>query len=120
MRLYQRVDIALDPFPYVGGTTTCDAFWMGVPVITLSGQTAVARGGVSLLSNVGLPELIASDPDQYAQIATDLANDRPRLRELRATLRDRLSRSPIMDARQFARDFEGLLREAWRRWAGQL
>src|SRR5207302_7361461 len=62
---YQRTDIALDPFPFVGGTTTCDALWMGVPVITLAGDTATGRGGVSILNNVGLPEFIARDPEQY-------------------------------------------------------
>ena len=60
--VYQRIDVALDPFPYGGGTTTCDALWMGVPVVSLAGQTAVGRGGVSILSNLGLPELVACDP----------------------------------------------------------
>ena len=61
LRTYQRIDVALDPFPYGGGTTTCDALWMGVPVVSLAGQTAVGRGGLSILSNVGLPELVAHD-----------------------------------------------------------
>jgi len=117
MRNYKSVDIALDPFPYVGGTTTCDALWMGVPVITLRGETAVARGGVSLLSNVELPELIAKDVTDYIRIATSLASDRARLAQLRSTLRDRLIASPVMNASQFARDFEALLRDAWKRWA---
>ena len=96
--VYQRIDVALDPFPYGGGTTTCDALWMGVPVVSLAGQTAVGRGGVSLLSNVGLPELVAQDGEQYVQIAAELANDLPRLGQLRATLRDRMQHSPLMDA----------------------
>ena len=67
--VYRQIDVALDPFPYGGGTTTCDALWMGVPVVSLAGQTAVGRGGVSILSNVGLPELVAQDSEQYVRIA---------------------------------------------------
>jgi protein O-GlcNAc transferase len=119
MQNYKSVDIALDPFPYVGGTTTCDALWMGVPVITLRGETAVARGGVSLLSNVGLPELIAGDVTDYIRIATSLAGNRSQLAQLRSTLRNQLIASPVMNAAQFARDFEALLRDAWKRWALQ-
>src|SRR6185312_14434898 len=84
---YQRMDIALDPFPYGGGTTTCDALWMGVPVVTLRGKTAVGRGGVSILTNVGLPELVSRDSDEYVRICLELARDRSRLNELRASLR---------------------------------
>jgi predicted O-linked N-acetylglucosamine transferase (SPINDLY family) len=113
---YRRIDIALDPFPYAGGTTTCDALWMGVPVVTLAGKIGVARAGVSILSNVGLPELIARTPEQYIQIAMDLANDRPRLAELRATLRQRMKDSPLMDADRFARDVESAYRTMWRTW----
>jgi protein O-GlcNAc transferase len=98
---YNQIDIALDPFPYAGGTTTLDAFWMGVPVITLSGQTAVGRGGVSILSNLGLRDLIASTTDQYVDIARALAQDRPRLASLRNSLRQRLRESPLMDAASF-------------------
>jgi protein O-GlcNAc transferase len=113
---YQRSDIALDPFPFVGGTTTCDALWMGVPVITLAGDTATGRGGVSLLSNVGLPELIARDPEEYLKIAKDLAADLPRLVHLRATLRNKVRQSPLMDASSFARDVEAAYRQMWTRW----
>ena len=74
--------MALDSFPYGGGTTTCDALWMGVPVVSLAGQTAVGRGGVSILSNLGLPELIASNPEEYVRIAIELAQDLSRLSEL--------------------------------------
>jgi predicted O-linked N-acetylglucosamine transferase (SPINDLY family) len=115
-RIYQQIDVALDPFPYGGGTTTCDALWMGVPVVSLAGQTAVGRGGLSILSNVGLPELVAHTPDEYLQIATHLAADRPRLAELRATLRERMQRSPLMDAPRFARNVEAAYRTMWRRW----
>ena len=62
---YEQIDIALDPFPYAGGTTTCDALWMGVPVVTLAGKTAVGRGGLSILSNIGLPELVGHTEDEY-------------------------------------------------------
>ncbi len=101
-QLYNQIDIALDAFPYGGGTTTCDALWMGVPVISLAGKTAVGRGGLSILSNLGLPELIAHSEEQYVQIAVDLAHDLPRLTDLRPTLRHRMQQSPLMDAPRFA------------------
>jgi len=118
-RAYQRIDVALDPFPYGGGTTTCDALWMGVPVVSLAGQTGVGRGGLSILSNIGLPELVARDVDQYIRIAAELANDPARLAELRATLRDRMQSSPLMDAPRFARNVEAAYRQMWRRWCEQ-
>jgi predicted O-linked N-acetylglucosamine transferase (SPINDLY family) len=109
LRAFSSADIALDTFPYHGTTTTCEALWMGVPVITLAGQSHVSRVGVSLLNSVGLTELIADSMDQYIAIAGALAADRPRLESLRHSLRDRLSQSPLMDARRFARDFESAL-----------
>ena len=115
---YQQIDVALDPFPYGGGTTTCDALWMGVPVVSLAGQTAVGRGGVSILSNVGLPELVAADTEEYLGIAVGLAQDLSRLSRLRATLRNRMQASPLMDAPRFARNVEAAYREMWRRWCG--
>jgi len=119
LKIYHRIDVALDPFPYGGGTTTCDALWMGVPVVSLAGQTAVGRGGLSILSNVGLPELVAHDVDQYLRIATDLAQDLPRLTQLRATLRPRMQQSPLTDAPRFARNVEAAYRTMWRRWCEQ-
>jgi predicted O-linked N-acetylglucosamine transferase (SPINDLY family) len=113
---YLGIDIALDPFPYGGGTTTCDALWMGVPVVTLRGQTAVGRGGVSILSNIGLPELIADSPREYVQIAAQLAGDRKRLSELRGTLRQRMKDSPLTDGPQFAREVEAAYRQMWEQW----
>jgi predicted O-linked N-acetylglucosamine transferase (SPINDLY family) len=113
---YNQMDIALDTFPYHGTTTTCEALWMGVPVVTLAGPAHVSRVGVSLLSNVGLPELIAQKPQQYVQIATDLARDLPRLAELRRNLRERMRVSPLMDAGRFARDVEAAYRQMWRNW----
>jgi protein O-GlcNAc transferase len=115
-KTYHRIDIALDPFPHAGGTTTCDALWMGVPVVTLAGNLIATRAGVSILSNVGLPELIAQTPEQYIQIAMDLAADKPRLIDLRATLRRRMQQSPLMDAERFARDVEAAYRTMWRTW----
>ncbi len=116
LRLYGQVDVALDPFPYGGGTTTCDALWMGVPVVSLRGDTAVGRAGVSLLSNTGLSDLVAQTRGEYVRIAAALAGDRPRLTHLRATLRQRMEQSPLMDAPRFARDIEAAYRQMWRRW----
>jgi predicted O-linked N-acetylglucosamine transferase (SPINDLY family) len=114
--VYRQIDVALDPFPYGGGTTTCDALWMGVPVVSLAGATAVGRGGLSILSNVGLAELAARDAEQYVEIAAALAKDLPRLSELRAGLRSRMQKCPLMDAPRFARNVEAAYREMWRRW----
>ncbi|HEY1921450.1 MAG TPA: hypothetical protein VGG44_01695, partial [Tepidisphaeraceae bacterium] len=113
---YDQIDVALDPFPYGGGATTCDALWMGVPTITLRGRTAVGRGGASLLSNVGLPQFIAADLDEYIAIAKTTAGDTESLRHLRGNLRARMLQSPLMDAEQFARDMEAAFRTAWLRF----
>ncbi|MGD0542162.1 MAG: tetratricopeptide repeat protein [Tepidisphaeraceae bacterium] len=114
LRQYNNIDIGLDPFPYVGGTTTCDALWMGVPVVTLRGQTAISRGGASILTNIGLPELIAHSPEEYVHLATDLAMDLPRLSHLRSNLREKMRGSPLMDAPRFARNMEAVFRQMWR------
>jgi predicted O-linked N-acetylglucosamine transferase (SPINDLY family) len=113
---HHRIDVTLDPFPYNGHTTSLDSMWMGVPVVTLVGSTAVGRVGCSLLTNLRLPELIAATQEQYVQIATDLAVDHLRLAELRATLRQRMKNSPLMDAKRFARGIEDAYRLMWRRW----
>ncbi|HEY8746699.1 MAG TPA: tetratricopeptide repeat protein [Tepidisphaeraceae bacterium] len=113
---YLRIDICLDPFPCPGHTTSMDALWMGVPVVNLPGTTAIARGGVSILTNVGLPELIARSEEHYVSIASELAADLPRLNDLRRTLRQRLERSPLMDAPRFAKDVEAVYREMWDTW----
>jgi protein O-GlcNAc transferase len=114
--LYDGIDIALDPFPYGGGTTTCDALWMGVPVVSLLGRTAVGRGGMSILSNVGLPDWVVRTEDAYVKLATQWALDLGRLNELRSTLRRRMEASPLMDAPKFARDIEAAYRGMWREW----
>ena len=113
---YRSIDVALDPFPYTGGTTTCDALWMGVPVVTLTGGTAVSRGGATLLSNVGLNELIAGNEAEYIEIAASLLRDTDRLTAMRHGLRDRLLASPVMDARGFAAGLEDAYRTMWRAW----
>ncbi len=114
MQTYARIDIALDPFPYNGGITTCEALSMGVPAITLSGKTGVGRVGRSILSNVGLPELIAQTPNEYVQLAINFAKDINRLKQLRTELRPRLQASPMMDGKQLTRDIESIYRTAWR------
>ena len=108
---YHRIDIALDPFPCSGATTTCDALWMGVPVVTLAGDLAMRRSSASLLSLAGLPDLVTTNIDAYLAAATALANDPARLTDLRATLRERMRASPIMDAPAFVRDLERCYRE---------
>jgi len=113
---YNRIDIALDPFPYAGGTTTCDALWMGVPTVTLRGHTAVGRGGVSILSNVGLTDWIAENPGQYVSIAKNKAADLPALAELRANLRERMRQSPLMDGKRFTDEMESAYRQMWKNW----
>jgi protein O-GlcNAc transferase len=105
-RLYQEIDIALDPFPHGGGTTSCDALWMGVPLITLAGQTPVSRGGLSILSNLRLQQYAARTSDEYVAIAASLAQNPSELAELRSTLRDQMRRSLLMDEPAFARDVE--------------
>jgi predicted O-linked N-acetylglucosamine transferase (SPINDLY family) len=116
LRQYQQIDIALDPWPYNGHTTTCDALWMGVPVVSLAGQTSVARGGVSILSAMELPELLADSTDAYVAIATALAHDRDRLAAIRSSLRARMRKSPLMDAVGFTQDVERIYHQLWWRW----
>jgi predicted O-linked N-acetylglucosamine transferase (SPINDLY family) len=116
LELYHRLDLALDPFPYNGHTTSLDALWMGVPVVSLAGEAPVSRGGLSILRNLGLPELVARSEDDYVRIAAELARDRARLTDLRATLRDRMAHSVLMDAPRFAAQIERAYRTMWREW----
>jgi predicted O-linked N-acetylglucosamine transferase (SPINDLY family) len=116
---YERIDVALDTFPYNGGTTSLDALWMGVPVVTLVGRTVVGRMGLSLAHNIGLEDLVASSPEQYVEIAVRLAGDLPQLARMRAELRGRLERSPLMDGARFARNFESACRSMWRSFASR-
>ncbi len=112
------VDIALDTLPYNGATTTLDVLWMGVPVVALRGQRAIARGGFSILSSLGLPELIARSEDEYVEFNVRLAGDPARRQELRRTLRARLEASPLMDATGFVRDLEDCYRMMWQERCG--
>jgi predicted O-linked N-acetylglucosamine transferase (SPINDLY family)/ADP-heptose:LPS heptosyltransferase len=116
LALYGRVDIALDPLVYNGTTTTCEALWMGVPVVTLRGDRHAARVGASILAATGLASLIAETPDRYVAIATRLAGDLDTLAQLRAGMRELLRKSPLCDAAGFARRMERAYREAWQHW----
>lgn len=113
---YHGVDISLDPFPYNGTTTTCESMLMGVPVVCLAGDVHRARVGASLLTNVGMPELIAGSEAEYVSIATHLAADLPRLLAMHRGLRGRMLASPVCGAGEYARHFELALRGAWRAW----
>jgi protein O-GlcNAc transferase len=110
---YAGVDIALDHYPYNGVTTTCESLYVGVPVVSLHGRNCVSRSGLSILTALGLPELVASTPEKYVEIALDLANDLPRLERLRFELRFRFDKSPLRAEKVFAAHFEELLRFAW-------
>jgi predicted O-linked N-acetylglucosamine transferase (SPINDLY family) len=116
LKLFQAVDLCLDPFPYNGVTTTCDSLWMGVPVISLAGRMGPSRQGVRFLRAVGLGELIAESPEAYVRMATELARDLPRLAALRSGLRERMSRSPLMDAAGLTRNIEAAYRVMWDRY----
>ncbi|HYD68958.1 tetratricopeptide repeat protein, partial [Azospirillum sp.] len=111
-----RVDIALDSFPYTGTATTCEALWMGVPVVTWAGDRHAGRVSASLLNQAGLGELVARDAAEYVQLAVALAGDRERLERYRQDLRGRLRASPLCDGAGFARQFEQTMRALWRNW----
>lgn len=113
---YRRVDLALDPFPFAGGVTTCTALWMGVPVVTAPGDIFASRHSYSYLSNVGLTETIAENLQGYIRTASDLAQNLPRLAELRATLRPQMAASPLCDGKQFGRSLAAVLRDVWVRY----
>jgi predicted O-linked N-acetylglucosamine transferase (SPINDLY family) len=110
LRTYRRIDIGLDTFPYNGHTTSLDSFWMGVPVVTLVGKTAVGRAGWSQLCNLGLSEWAAGTERRFVQIAVERAGDLGGLNTLRHDLRNRMQSSPLMDAPRFARGIEAAYR----------
>jgi len=114
--LYNQIDVALDPFPYGGGTTTFDALWMGVPLVTLAGELPLARAGATILTNLAITDLIAQSPERYIEIAADLARNIDRLNGLRQTLRGRLRDSVLLNEPQYVRHLEAVYRQAWRQW----
>ncbi|WP_322031153.1 tetratricopeptide repeat protein [Paraburkholderia sp. J76] len=116
LETYRRIDLALDSFPYNGHTTSLDAFWMGVPVVTRAGRSAASRGGWSLAANLGLPELVAHTDEDFVRVASELARDLPRLAALRAGLRVRMEASPLMDAPRFARNMERAYQKMWQEY----
>ncbi|HYD30329.1 MAG TPA: tetratricopeptide repeat protein, partial [Azospirillaceae bacterium] len=119
LNLYNRVDIALDPFPFCGSTTTYEALWMGVPVVTLPGDTMVSRWSASMLTTLGLTECIARDADEYIAVAERLAADPQRLAGWRAELRARVMASPLCNGPLKARHIERAYRAMWRRWCAR-
>jgi tetratricopeptide (TPR) repeat protein len=116
---YRHVDLCLDTLPYNGTTTTCEALWMGVPVLTLAGSEHRARVGASLLTHADLPEMVAQDEETFVTTATAVAADPSRLAALRRGLRARLQASPLMDGPRFAQDFAAALRAMWREFAAR-
>lgn len=116
---YHDIDVALDTFPYGGMTTTLDALWMGVPVVSLVGERNLGRAGLSILNNVGLAELAASDVVGYVDAAVRLAGDQVRLAALRASLRERMRSSPLLDAEGYTRKVEQAFRDMWVDWCGR-
>ncbi|VAW52070.1 TPR domain protein, putative component of TonB system [hydrothermal vent metagenome] len=119
LSLYNRMDVALDPFPYNGTTTTCEALWMGVPVITLEGNNHAARVGVSLLNNAGLPEFVAKTKGDYLRIASELAKKPDQLVDLRNNMREHLLNTPLLNAQNFAENIEDAYRSMWLKYCQQ-
>lgn len=117
--LYSQIDIMLDTFPCNGGTTTCEALWLGTPVITLVGNAFQSRAGFSLLSAIGMPEFVASTQAEYIEKATALAGDRDKLVTIRNGLRTRMLNSPLLDGKRFTSNLEAIFREVWTRWCAR-
>lgn len=118
MERYNLVDISLDTFPYVGGTTTCESLWMGVPVVTFTGERFCSRHSSSHLKSAGLPELVAPDIEGYIDIAVKLAEDIDRVEAYRTSLRDQCAASPLCDAKRFAKNFTKAMRQMWKEKMG--
>ena len=114
--VYGQIDIALDTAPYNGTVTTCEALWMGVPVVTRTADRHAGRVGASLLKRVGLEDLVADTPDQFIAVATALARDLDGLERLRAGLRNRVAGSPLCDAAGFTEDLETAYHDMWQSW----
>ena len=118
-RQFAGVDIALDPFPYSGGATTCETLWMGVPVVTLAGDYGFSRSGVTILANTGMHHLIARSADEYLRFARGLACDLEGLRRLRLSQRQRMLASPLLDAPAYVQALEAGYQQIWRQWCSQ-
>jgi predicted O-linked N-acetylglucosamine transferase (SPINDLY family) len=116
LELINRIDIALDPFPFNGHTTTCDCLWQGVPVVTLSGDTYASRFGGSGLVTLGLDAWIARTPEAYVEIAAAMAAQPGQLAQLRGELRQRMAASPLLDFHTFTRNLETEYRRMWSDW----
>jgi protein O-GlcNAc transferase len=119
LKLYNRIDICLDPLPYNGITTTCDALWMGVPVVSLAGQRASGRAGASLLSGAGFPQWTTRQPADFVRVCAELASDVNQLAEIRASLRQKMKASILMDFPRFARGVEHAYRMMWQSYCGR-
>ena len=116
LKLYSAIDIGLDPFPFNGATTTCEALWMGVPVITLLGDRHVGRVGASILTNVGLTDFIAQDIDDYVELAIKMASNIEYLQDIRQGLRERMESSPLCNGKSFACDIENAYQDMWNKY----
>ena len=114
-----QVDIALDPFPFNGATTTFQALWMGVPVVSLAGETFISRATGSILHHAGLGDLTVDTPEAYVDCARDLAGNFEQLRTLRANLRERMTASPLCNAPAYALSVEAAYRDMWGRWCAE-
>ena len=119
LNMYSQVDIALDTFPYNGTTTTCDALWMGVPVIAIKGSRHISRVSWSIIHQVGLDELVADNEDDYINTAIELAGDKDRLAQLRSTIRNLVADSTLCDPVSFTKNIEAAYRDAWARWCSE-
>lgn len=113
LEAYQPIDLALDPFPFNGGVTTCDSLWMGVPVLTVAGRDQRSRRGVSILNNVGLPEFIADTPGKLVELAASWADQREGLADIRGSLREMVKQSPLADVKNYVRNLEAAYRQMW-------
>lgn len=116
LRVYNLIDICLDTFPYNGTTTTCEALWMGIPVITYRGDTHASRVSASLLSRVDLSGLVAYSKEEYVAMAIHLANDLKLLENIRSQLRFKMLNSPLCNAKIFCTEFEKALKTIWKKW----
>ena len=116
LKLLERSDITLDPFPFNGGTTTCHSLWMGAPVLTLAGDRHASRMGLSMMTAIGLPEFVAYTPDEYVAIGKRMAENLPHLREIRRGMRERLLASPLLDGAGYTRKLEKVYRDVWQKW----